>query len=84
MPDIKKLLTLIDENEVIQVTRDMVAIPSITGQEGNGMLTFLKRWFEDLNIPVREYPCDGDRAHFFADFGATSGQGRVFFKADKV
>lgn len=79
MPDLDKLLSLIDDNEVIQVTRDMVAIPSITHHEGMGMVNYFERWFKDLSIPVRIYPCDGDRANFFADYGVTSGPGRFMF-----
>jgi len=77
--DIDKLLNLIDEDEVVQTARDMVAIPSITSREGMGMVNYMKRWFDDLDIPVRLYPCEGDRANFFADYGATSGQGRYLF-----
>ncbi len=79
MPDIEKLLSLIDENEVIQVTRDLVAIPSITHHEGMGMVRYYEAWFGGLNIPVRKYPCGDDRANFFADFGAVHGPGRYMF-----
>ena len=78
MADIEKLLSLIDDDEVVQVTRDMVGIPSITHHEGMGMTNYLEKWFKDLGIPVRIYPID-DRANFFADFGATSGPGRFMF-----
>ena len=79
MQDIDKLHSLIDDDEVIQITRDMVAIPSITHHEGMGMVNYFERWFKDLNIPVRIYPYDDDRANFFADFGAVSGPGRFIF-----
>ncbi|HUV06130.1 MAG TPA: M20/M25/M40 family metallo-hydrolase [Spirochaetia bacterium] len=70
------LFTLIDEAEIIQVTRDLVAIPSIMEREGRGVLDYLSRWFGDLRIPVRIYPAEGDRGNFFADFGETRGAGR--------
>ena len=79
MTDIDRLFSLIDENEVIQVTRDMVAIRSLTHHEGMGMVHYLESWYKDLDIPVRMYPCDDDRANFFADYGATSGPGRFMF-----
>ncbi len=79
MPDIEALLSLLDEEEVVQVTREIVSIPSITHREGMGMVRFLERWFTDLGIPVRIYPAEGDRANFFADYGATSGPGRYLF-----
>jgi len=77
--DYDRLLALIDDDEVIQLTRDMVAIPSITHREGRGMVTFLERWFRDLGIPVRLYERSGDRANFFADYGAVEGPGRFLF-----
>jgi len=79
MADIDKLLSFIDDDEVIQVTREMVAIPSITHHEGMGMVNYLERWFNDLDIPVRLYPYDDDRANFFADYGSVSGPGRFLF-----
>jgi acetylornithine deacetylase len=79
MADVEKYLNLIDDDEVIQLTRDMVAIPSITHREGMGMVRYLERWFKDLHIPVRIYPYDKDRANFFADYGATGGPGRFLF-----
>ncbi len=79
MADIEKLFALIDEKEVIQATQDMVGIPSITHEEGIGVVTYLKRWFKDLKIPMRIYPCDNNRANFFADYGAVSGPGRFMF-----
>jgi len=79
MTDIEKLFNLIDEKEVVQATQDMVAIPSITHDEGMGMVNYLERRFKDLNIPVRIYPCDNNRANFFADYGARSGPGRFMF-----
>jgi len=79
MADIDKLLNLIDDDEVVQVTQDMVRIPSITHHEGMGMVRYLEKWFKDLDIPVRIYHIDDDRANFFADYGATSGPGRYMF-----
>ena len=79
MPDIGKLFNHIDDEEVIQVTREMVAIPSITHHEGMGMVNYLERWFNDLDIPVRIYPYDNERANFFADYGAVNGPGRFMF-----
>ena len=37
MKEIDKLFDLIDENELVQITREMVAIPSITHREGRGI-----------------------------------------------
>jgi acetylornithine deacetylase/succinyl-diaminopimelate desuccinylase-like protein len=79
MSDLEKLISLIDDREVVQVTRDLVAIPSITHDEGMGVVRYLERWFKDLRIPVRLYRCDKNRANFFADYGATSGPGRYMF-----
>ena len=76
MNDIEKILNFLDDEEVIQVTREMVAIPSLTHNEGMGMVRYLERWFKDLDIPVRIYPCENDRANFFADYGAIGGPGR--------
>ena len=70
MADVDKLLSLIDDEEVVQVTREMVAIPSITHHEGMGMANYLTKWFKDLGIPVRLYPTGDGRANFFADYGA--------------
>jgi len=79
MTDSERLFDLIDDDEVVQVTRDMVAIPSITTHEGRGMLEYMERWFDDLGIPYREYPVGDCRANFFADYGAVSGPGRYLF-----
>jgi len=79
MADIEHLLYLIDDEEVVQVTRDMVAIPSITTREGRGMLEYMERWFDDLRIPYREYSADDGRANFFADYGVLNGSGRFIF-----
>lgn len=69
MPDRDRVLQFIDEDEVIQVTRELVSIRSITHQEGMGMVRFYEKWFKELGIPVRTYPHSDDRANFFADFG---------------
>lgn len=79
MADIDTLLGYIDDDEVIQVTRDLVGIPSITHHEGMGMNNYMEKWFKDLGIPVRLYPTGDGRANFFADYGATSGPGRFMF-----
>ena len=79
MKEIEKLFDLIDEDELIQITREIVSIPSITHQEGMGMVDFFKCWFNDLGIPVRIYPCEGGRANFFADYGKKEGPGRYIF-----
>ncbi|MDP2982991.1 MAG: M20/M25/M40 family metallo-hydrolase [Candidatus Latescibacter sp.] len=79
MTDIKAALRFIDDDELIQVTRDLVAIPSLTHHEGRGMVDFYERWFRDLGIPIRVYPYDAERANFFADYGAVSGKGRFLF-----
>ena len=79
MKEIDKLFDLIDENELVQITREMVAIPSITHREGRGMVDFFERWFNDLGVPARIYPCEGGRANFFADYGKTEGSGRYIF-----
>ena len=79
MPDIEHLYKYIDDDEVVQIACDLVAIPSITTKEGRGMLDYMERWFDDLGIPYREYPTGDGRASFFADFGAVSGPGRYVF-----
>jgi len=79
MTDYERLFNNIDDDEVIQVTRDMVEIPSITHHEGMGMVRYLKRWFKDLKIPIRIYPMDHERANFFADYGAVAGPGCFMF-----
>ncbi|MFC1694248.1 M20 family metallopeptidase [Candidatus Latescibacterota bacterium] len=79
MADIEKLFNLIDDDEVIQITQEMVRIPSLTHQEGHGMVNYLEKWFKDLNIPVRLYPYTENQTNFFADYGATSGPGRYMF-----
>ncbi|MBT4485723.1 MAG: M20/M25/M40 family metallo-hydrolase, partial [Candidatus Latescibacteria bacterium] len=79
MKKTNSILSFIDDDEVIQVTRDLVATPSITHSEGRGMVTFMESWFGDLGIPVRLYPASNDRANFFADYGAESGPGRFLF-----
>ncbi len=75
----EELLGLIDDDEVIQVTQDLVAIPSLTHREGRGMVEYYQKWFADLGIPVRVYPYDEERANFFADYGAVEGPGRFLF-----
>jgi succinyl-diaminopimelate desuccinylase len=79
MVDVDKILNMVDEKEVIQVTQEMVRIPSLTRYEGLGMVNYMERWCKDLGIPVRIYPYSADRSNFFADFGATSGPGRYMF-----
>ncbi|MCE5250843.1 ArgE/DapE family deacylase [bacterium] len=79
MADIEKLFSLLDEDELVQVTRDLVAIPSITHHEGMGMVDYYVKWFGDLGIPVRIYPFDDNRANFFADYGSADGPGRFMF-----
>ena len=79
MKRIETALSLIDDAEVIQVTRDLVAIPSITRDEGSAMVDYYKKWFADLGIPERCYPYDESRSNFFADYGSTTGGGRFLF-----
>ncbi|MBN1294972.1 MAG: M20 family metallopeptidase [Candidatus Latescibacteria bacterium] len=79
MNNSESILNFIDDDEVVQVTRDMVAIPSLTTHEGRGMLEYMERWFDDLNIPYREYPTVDGRANFFADFNVTGNPGRYIF-----
>jgi acetylornithine deacetylase/succinyl-diaminopimelate desuccinylase-like protein len=74
-----RILAAIDPAEVIQIARDLVAIPSITHEEGDGMVRFYTDWFADLNIPVRLFPVDEHRAHFFADFPSPDGSTRLLF-----
>ncbi len=69
----------IDDAEVVQVTRDLVSIPSITHHEGRGIADYFERWFTDLGIPMRIIPWDEERVNFFADYGATGGPGRFMF-----
>ncbi len=75
----RDIQAFIDDAEVVQVTRDLVSIPSITHQEGPGVSDYLQRWFRDLGIPARTYPAGDDRVNFFADYGATEGGGRYLF-----
>ena len=74
-----RILAAIDPEEVVQVARDLVAIPSITHEEGDGMVRFYLDWFADLNIPVRLYPVDDTRSHIFADFQSPDGRTRLLF-----
>ena len=68
MMDIDKLLNLIDTDEVIQVTRDMVAIRSLTHHEGMGMVHYLERWFKDIDIPEEKLNKDRPkRSHGVAE-----------------
>ena len=75
----KDIQAHIDDAEVVQVTRELVAIPSITHHEGRGVADYFERWFADLGIPMRIIPWDDDRVNFFADYGATEGPGRFLF-----
>ncbi|MDP2983666.1 MAG: M20/M25/M40 family metallo-hydrolase [Candidatus Latescibacter sp.] len=79
MPSTKDIFDLIDDSEVIQITRDLVRIPSITHHEGRGIVDYYEGWFKDLHIPVRLYPYENDRCNFFADYGAVSGPDRFLF-----
>jgi len=79
MADLDKVIDLIDDDEVVQVTADMIGIPSITANEGMGMVNYMEKWFKDLGVPVRLYPTGDGRANFFADLGATEGPGRYMF-----
>ena len=72
-------LNLIDEEEVVRVTRDLVAIPSVSPAEGRGMVDYMERWFRDLDIPYTEYPVGDGCAHFLSHFGSVSGPGRFVF-----
>lgn len=75
----KDIQSYIDDDEVVQITRDLVAIPSITHHEGRGIADYFERWFKELRIPMRVYPWDGERVNFFADYGAGEGPGRFMF-----
>ncbi|MBN1291397.1 MAG: M20/M25/M40 family metallo-hydrolase [Candidatus Latescibacteria bacterium] len=77
--DIDNVLSFIDDHEVIQVARDLIAIPSITHHEGMGMVHYYQKWFKDLGIPVLLYPCENKRANFFADYGTVDNSGRYMF-----
>jgi len=76
MTELCDYVSLIDDAEVLQVTRELVAIPSITGHEGDGVLNFLVRWFSDLGIPVRLDRIGDGRANLFADWTANGNPGR--------
>ena len=79
MVDMEKLYSLIDDNEVVQVTHDLVSINSITHHEGSKMVEYYKRWFKDLGIAIRTYFVDDERANFFADYSETGEQGAFMF-----
>jgi succinyl-diaminopimelate desuccinylase len=79
MPERKEIFDFIDDSEVIQVTSDLVRIPTITHHEGRGIVDYYQKWFADLHIPVRLYPYENDRFNFFADYGAVSGLERFLF-----
>ncbi|MFA6470545.1 MAG: ArgE/DapE family deacylase [Candidatus Latescibacterota bacterium] len=79
MSSSKDIFDFIDDSEVIQVTADLVKIPSICHHEGRGIVNYYEKWFQDLRIPMRLYPYEDDRCNFFADYGAVSGPGRFIF-----
>lgn len=79
MTDCDRVLAAIDGDEVVQVAQELIAIPSICRQEARRMVSYYGRWFDDLDIPYREYPLEDGRANFFADYGATEGPGRYLF-----
>lgn len=79
MADKDRLMNLINNDEVVQVARDLVRIPSLTTREGRGVLEYLERWFDDLGISYRENPADDGRASLFVDHGAVDGPGRYIF-----
>lgn len=64
----------ISREEVVEVARDLIAIPSITHQEGSGMVEYFTKWFSSLGIETKAYPYDDNRANFVASWG--SGKGR--------
>ena len=74
-----KIRARIDDKEVIEVTSELVKIPSVTTKEGMAMNNFFRAWFADLGIPVRLYPSESGTANFFADYGSTEGTGRYIF-----
>jgi len=73
------LLSKINRSEVVTVARDLVAIPSITTQEGLGMVEYYDRWFRDLGIETESCPYDEQRANFFAAFGGDGSSARYMF-----
>jgi acetylornithine deacetylase/succinyl-diaminopimelate desuccinylase-like protein len=74
-----RVCSCIDDREVVEVTSELVKIPSVTTMEGMAMNDFFKAWFTDLRIPVRVYPSGKGTANFFADYGSTEGPGRFVF-----
>ncbi|MHB9029826.1 MAG: M20 family metallopeptidase [Candidatus Latescibacterota bacterium] len=75
----RDIQAFIDDAEVIQVARDLVAIPSITHHEGMGIARYYERWFRDLGIPMRTIPAEDDRVNFFADYSSSGGPGKFLF-----
>ena len=67
MSDLDKILELIDDDEVIDLTQRLVRIPSISGEEGNEIRDFITDYFNNMDIPVRHSEVKEGRTNLFCD-----------------
>ena len=79
MSDLDKVMALIDDDEVIELTQRLVRIPSISGEEGNEIRDFMTDYFNNLDIPVRYSEVKEGRTNFFCDLTGDEPGTKILF-----
>lgn len=75
MNEIEKILEMIDANETIELTQKLVRIPSITGQEGKALSTFMADWLSSAGLQPILQPADKGRFNLICEL--KGGEGRT-------
>ncbi len=75
MNEIEKILEMIDANETIELTQKLVKIPSITGQEGKALSTFMADWLSSAGLQPILQPADKGRFNLICEL--KGGEGRT-------
>jgi len=73
MNEIKKIPDMIDANETVELTQNLVKIPSITGQEGKAISNFMADWLSSAGLQPTLQPADKGRFNLICELKGEKG-----------
>ena len=78
MNEIDKIPEMIDANETVELTQELVRIPSITGQEGKAMSNFMADWLSSAGLQPTLQPADKGRCNLICELKGSEGPTILF------
>ena len=78
MNEIEKIPEMIDANETVELTQKLVKIPSITGQEGKALSTFMADWLSSASLHPTLQPADKGRFNVICELKGEDGPTILF------